>query len=160
MPGYPPPRRWRSDNIARVLFRSRVESMLSALRPMRSKSGPWLERDPDETEAWWQAVLRDPRSSRTHLERIPVNHPDASMRLDRCPASNVTVKCAACSVSAVYTLEDLQASFGADHSILRLPVYLLPCRSKRARREGECTLRAEPGGYTEHVQSVKAMRGA
>jgi hypothetical protein len=127
---------------------------------MRSKSGPWLDRDADEIEAWWQAVLRDPRSRRTRLERIPVNHPDASMRLDRCPASNVTVRCTACNVSAVYTLEDLQASFGSDHSILRLPVYLLPCREKRARREGECSLTAEAGGYTEQARSVKGMRGA
>ncbi len=50
---------------------------------------------------------------------------------------------------------DLRASFGDGQDVTRLPAYLLPCRSKRDRREGACELRAEPGGTLERVTTVK-----
>ena len=157
MPHYPPPRRMRSDNIKRwpARNRKRVAAMLEALAQIKGGSGPWLERDPDEMEAWWQAVAHDPRAQRTRMESIAADHPDASLRLDRCPQPVVTVKCAYCGVEAVYETADLAKSFGADHNIQRLPAYLLPCAEKRNRREGACDLKAEPGGYTQGKRTVK-----
>ena len=55
------PIRWtKSDNIKRLLSERRVEGLLAAFRNVGSKAGPWPERDPDEFEAWWRAVLHDP----------------------------------------------------------------------------------------------------
>ena len=158
MPHYPPPRRMRSDNIKRwpARNRKRVAAMLDVLTQMKGGSGPWMERDPDDAEAWWRAVALDPRAQQTRMERIPASHPDRSLRLDRCPQPIVTVRCANCKVEAVYETADLVKSFGTDRNIRRLPEYLLPCPSKRDRREGVCDLKAEPGGYTAHVRSVKA----
>jgi hypothetical protein len=93
------------------------------------------------------------------MATIPADHPDASLRLDRCTALAVTVSCTHCAATAVYTLDDLRASFDPDQNITRLPAYLLPCRSKRDRREGACDLKAEPGGTLEGVRTVKGARG-
>ena len=147
---YPPPRRFKSDNIKRwpLRNRKRVAAMVELLSELNGSTGVWTERDPDEASAWWEAVMRDPRSHLTRLESIPTNHPDASLRLDRCPQGIVTVTCAACRVQAAYELGDLQRSFGDDHNIMRLPGFLLPCMSKRDQRDGRCSPRAEPGGYS------------
>jgi hypothetical protein len=160
MPAYPPPRRFRSDNIARFHGRDVVDGLLRALVPLRGRSGPWHDRDPQALEDWWRAVLNDPRARRSREEHLPADHPDACLRLDRCRALAVTVKCTACDVSAVYTLDDLKASFAPSQNITRLPAYLLPCRDKHARREGDCDLRVEPGGYLENLRTVKAARGS
>lgn len=155
MPAYSPPRRYRSDNIARVLDRKHVEGLLRALTPLRRKSGPWIDRDPHEHEAWWCAVLSDPRTQRTRRDHIPADHPDASLRLDRCVSPLLTVRCAHCKAMAVYTVDDLRSTYGADQNIMTLPAALLPCASKRDRRDGACELRAEPGGYAADVRTVK-----
>ena len=156
MPQYPPPRRLRADNIQCVLSRSIADGLVRALVPLRRKSGPWMDRDPQDHEAWWQAVLNDPRARRSRQERLPENHRDACLRLDRCEAERLTVSCANCRASAVYTIADLISSFGRDQNMLTLPDYLLPCPSKRYRREGACELRATLGGYPERVRSVKS----
>jgi hypothetical protein len=107
--------------------------MLDVLRQIGSKSGPSPERDPDALEAWWEAVLNDPRSQRTRIEKIPADHPDACLRLDRYPQPIITVKYTYCGVQAVYAIDDLAKSFGVDHNITCLPAYLLPCPSRRDR---------------------------
>lgn len=154
-----PGRRLVSDNIKRVHAKGTAQRLLAALGTLRGKSGLWPENDPEASEAWWDAVLADPRARATRMERIPANHRDASLRLDRCKALAVTVSCSHCSATAVYAIDDLRASFGDGQNITRLPAYLLPCRSKRDRREGACELRATPGGMTEGVRTVKGARG-
>ncbi|MGB9369876.1 MAG: hypothetical protein WCE79_28105 [Xanthobacteraceae bacterium] len=99
------------------------------------------------------------RARRSRQERLPENHADASLRLDRCGVERLTLSCVNCRASAVYTVADLIDSFGRDHNILVLPDYLLPCGSKRDRCEGACELRATPGGYPEQVRSVKSALG-
>ena len=154
-----PRRTFLTDNIARVHARGTAQRLLAALGALRGKSGPWPENDPEAVEAWWDNVLADPRARRTRMERIPADHRDASLRLDRCKALAITVSCTHCSATAVYTIDDLRASFDPGQNITRLPVYLLPCRSKRDRREGACELRAEPGGTMERARTVKGARG-
>lgn len=150
----PPPLRFRSDNIKRVVGYDLTARLVTAVAGLRSKTAPWLERDPDEVEAWWRSVLADPRARRTTAETIPERHPDASLRLDRFKALTLTVRCRNCKVFAVFTLDDLRSKFAPDQNVMRLPAYLLPCKSKRDRRDGVCSLRAEPGGYTEHLRTV------
>jgi hypothetical protein len=120
----------------------------------------WPENDPEAYAAYLRDLLNDPRLRRTRAERVPADHPDACLRLDRCLATRLTVTCQSCRASAVYTIGDLRASFGSDHNITRLPEYLLPCPSKRDRREGACHLRAEAGGYQEGVRTVASARAA
>lgn len=157
---YPPPRRFRTDNIKRVLPRRTTEGLLRALGDLRGKAGLWPENDPEAYAAYVQALLADPRLRRTRAERIPADHRDASLRLDRCPAALLTVTCVNCPASAVYAVEDLRRTFPADQNIMVLPIGLLPCRSKRDRREGACHLRAEPGGYEDALRTVKGALGA
>jgi hypothetical protein len=160
MPSYPPPRRFKSDNIKRWLARSTAERLTDTLGAVRGKSGMWPENDPEAHAAYLRDLLNDPRLRRTRAEHIPADHPDASLRLDRCLATRLTVHCQNCRATAVYTLGDLRASFGGDHNITVLPAYLLPCPSKRDRREGECQPRAEPGGYDHNVRTVAGARKA
>lgn len=160
VPAYPPPRRLRTDNIKRVLSRSTAEPLWAALSTLRGKSGMWPENDPEAYAAYLQDLLNDPRLQRTRAEHIPSNHPDASLRLDRCLATHVMVSCENCKASAIYTVGDLRASFGDDQSITALPTYLVPCQSKRERREGACRLRSEPSGHTDNVRSVAQARKA
>jgi hypothetical protein len=158
MPSYPPPRRYRSDNIGRVLPRERANKLRTVLGILRSRSGPWLERDPDELESWWQDVLRDPRAQRTRMENIPADHPDARLRLDRYDALAVTVTCANCRASAVYTMDDLRSSFSPSLNVTRLPAFLLPCGSKRDRRDGACRLTVEESGTLENLRTVERAK--
>lgn len=160
MPSYPPPRRFRTDNIKRWLARDTAERLAGMLGSVRGKSGLWPENDPEAYDAYTRALLSDPRLRRTRAEHIPADHADASLRLDRCLATRLTLTCRTCRVSAVYTLDDLRASLGSDHSIAVLPAYLLPCPSKRDRREGACQPRAEPGGYDDNVRTVASARKA
>jgi hypothetical protein len=160
MPQYPPPRRLRTDNIKRVLSRHTADGLVRALGTLRGRSGMWPENDPEAYAAYLRDLLNDPRLRRTRMERIPADHRDACLRLDRCLATRLTVSCTNCRTSAVYMLEDLRASFGNDHNVTRLPEYLLPCPSKRDRREGVCHVRAEPGGYEENVRTVQSARAA
>ncbi len=155
---YPPPRQFRTDNIKRVYTRGMADRLVTVLGLLRGKSGIWPESDPEAYAAYVRAVLNDPRARRTREERIPPNHPDAALRLDRCAATRLTVACENCRASAVYLVDDLCASFGSDHNIAALPTYLLPCPSKRDRREGACRLRSEPGGYEENVRTVEWAR--
>ena len=120
----------------------------------------WPENDPDANAAYVRDLLNDPRLRRTRAEHIPADHPDASLRLDRCQATRLTVTCLSCKASAVYPLDDLRASLGSSHNIAALPGYLLPCPCKRDRREGACQPRAEPGGYDDNVRTVAAARKA
>jgi hypothetical protein len=92
MPSYSKPRRYRSDNIARLLPRERADKLGTVLGILRARSGAWLDRDPDKVESWWQDVLRDSRAQRTRMENIPADHPDACLRLDRCKALAITVR--------------------------------------------------------------------
>src|SRR5689334_3360139 len=138
MPYYPPPRRLRTDNIKRWLARDTAERLANMLGAVRGKSGPWPENDPEAYAAYVESLMRDPRLRRTRAEHIPADHPDAALRLDRCVAARLTVTCKNCSASAVYTVDDLRSAFRADQNIMALPSYLLPCPSKRDRREGAC----------------------
>lgn len=158
MPSYPPPRRLRTDNIKRVHSRSTTEGLLRALGTLRGKSGMWPENDPEAYAAYLNDLLNDPRLRRTRAERIPAGHPDASLRLDRCATTRLTVRCEYCRASAVYAVDDLRASFGSDQNVTTLPAYLLPCGSKRSRREGDCHLSAAPGGYDDNVRTVKSAQ--
>lgn len=160
MAPYPPPCRLRTDNIKRWLTRDTAERLADMLGTLRGKSGMWPENDPDAYAAYTRALLSDPRLRRTRAEHIPTDHPDASLRLDRCLATRLTVTCENCRTQAVYTVDDLRASLGSDHSITALPAYLLPCPSKRDRREGACQPRAEPGGYHDNVRTVARARKA
>lgn len=139
MPRPPQPRRLRTDNIKRVLSRDVVDGLTRALTPLRGKTGHWTERDPEALEAWWRAVLLDPRAQPSREDRLPKNH---SQRLDCCPSDLVTMKCRNCNAQATYTLADLIASFGPDQNIRALPVLLLPCKNKRERRDGQCDIPA------------------
>ena len=107
------PIRWtKSDNLGRVLSERRVEGLLTAFRNIGSKTGPWPERNPDDMEAWWRAVLHDPRARRTRESTIPRDHPDASLRLDRCWSLLVMLRCESCGVSATYAVDDLPEVYG------------------------------------------------
>jgi hypothetical protein len=160
MPSYPPPRRLRTDNIKRWLARATAERLAVMLGAVGGKSGPWPENDPEAYAAYVNALLHDPRLQRTRAEHIPADHPDAALRLDRCVATRLTVTCNNCHASAVYAVEDLRRAFRADQNIMALPPYLLPCPSKRERREGACHLRAEPGGYPDNLRTVESARKA
>jgi hypothetical protein len=160
MPAYPPPRRLKTDNIKRWLAQSTAERLVASLALVRGKSGMWPENDPEAHAAYLRSLMDDPRLRRTRAERIPADHPDATLRLDRCVTTRVTVACENCRASAVYAVDDLCASFGGDHNVTRLPAYLLPCASKRDRREGACHLRVVPGGHDENVQTVERAKGA
>src|ERR1043165_8297556 len=115
MPLHPRRRSVTSDNIKRVHAKGTAQRLLAALGTLRGKSGLWPENDPEAVEAWWNAVLADPRARRTRMESIPADHRDASLRLDRCKALAVTGSCSACAATAVYTIDDLRASFGDSH---------------------------------------------
>src|SRR4051794_20284353 len=107
-----PRRRWkRSDNIRRVLSQSRVEALLVAFRGLRPKNAPWLVMDADDAEAWWGDVLNDPRARRTQADRIPNDHVDANLRLDRWPGAFVTFRCTACDAHASYQASELAGVF-------------------------------------------------
>jgi len=121
MPLRPPPRNMRTDNIKRVLDRDLVDALLRALKPLPSKSGPWMDRDPQALEGWWLSVLNDPRARRSRQERLPETHADAAMRLDRCGNQRLTVSCVNCRVSAVYAVADLIERFRPDFNVLTLP---------------------------------------
>ncbi len=160
MPLHPRRRRLVTDNIRRVHPKCTVAELVAVLGLLRGTTGLWPENDAEACEAWWNNVLADPRARRTRMERVPPDHRDACLRLDRCTAPAVTVSCTHCRAAAVYRVDDLRGSFGDDHNITRLPAYLLPCRSKRDRREGACTPTTEPGGTAEEAGTVKAARGA
>lgn len=96
MPQYPPPRRLRTDNIKRVLSRRTAEGLVRALGTLRGRSGMWPENDPEAYAAYLRDLLNDPRVRRTRAERIPADHPDACLRLDRCLATRLTVSCTSC----------------------------------------------------------------
>jgi hypothetical protein len=158
MPQYPPPLRLRTDNIKRVLSRRTTEGLLRAIGMLLGRSGMWPENDPESYAAYLSDLLNDPRLRRTRAEHIKADHPDADLRLDRCRAKRLTLSCQNCRVSAVYTLEDLWASFGGDYNIMQLPSYLMPCRNKREQRDGACRVRAEPGGFDDCVCTVAEAR--
>ena len=84
MPSYPPALRFKTDNIKRVLARRTTEGLLRALGSLRGKAGLWPENDPEAYAAYVSALMSDPRLRRTRKEHIPADHPDASLRLDRC----------------------------------------------------------------------------
>ena len=152
------PIRWkRTDNLGRVLSERALEGLLTAFRGLRTKGGPWPESDPDALEAWWQAVLHDPRARRTREYRIAKDHPDASLRLDRCRSLLVMVRCQSCGVSATYALDDLRRAYGDDANITQLPAALLPCPSKRDARDGACRPRAFATSDASNVQRVKRL---
>lgn len=158
MPAYPPPRRFRTDNLARFHSRGVADTLLRALRPLRSKSGHWIDQDPESLEAWWSNVLHDPRARPSKEHRIPARDRNARQRLDRCSSEIMTVKCGSCGVHATYAVADLIKSFGADQNVVMLPAYLLSCKSKRDRRDGACDLQAEAGGYLANVRTVASLR--
>lgn len=152
------PIRWkRSDNLGRVLSERRVEGLLAAFRNIGSKAGPWPERDPDAMEAWWRAVLHDPRARRTREYRISKDHPDASLRLDRCRSALVMLRCDSCRASATYAIDDLREVYGSDANITQLPAALLPCPSKRDQRDGACRPRAFTTSDGSNVLRVKRV---
>src|SRR4051812_19023690 len=152
MPGRP----WeRSYNIRRVLSQGRVAALLTAFGGLRARGAPWIELDADDAEAWWRDVLNDPRARRTQADRIPKDHVDASLRLDRWPGAFVTFRCATCGSHAAYETRELAGVFGADHNVTRLPASLVDCPEKLARREGACRLRAEGGSHVGAVRRVK-----
>src|SRR4051794_4250611 len=155
-PNRPMPRcPWkRSDNIRRVLSHSRVVALLTAFQGLRPKNAPWIELDADDADGWWRDVLNDPRARRTQADRIPKDHVDANLRLDRWPGAFVTFRCAKCGAHAVYETRELAGVFGADHNITRLPTSLVDCPEKLARREGACHLRAEGGSHVGAVRRV------
>jgi hypothetical protein len=101
MPSYPPPRRFKSDNIKRWLARGTAERLSDTLSAVRGKSGMWPENDPEAHAAYVRHLLNDPRLRRTRAEHILADHPDASLRLDRCLATRLTVTCRSCKASAV-----------------------------------------------------------
>src|SRR3954471_4447675 len=151
-----PGRQWkRSDNIRRVLSKSRVEALLVAFRGLRPQNAPWVVMDAADADAWWRDVLNDPRARRTQADRIPKDHVDASLRLDRWRGGFVTFRCVTCGAHATYEATELASVFGADHNITRLPASLVDCPEKLARREGACRLRAEGGAHVGAVQRVK-----
>lgn len=160
MPLHPWRRRLVTDNIKRVHSKRTAAPLVAALATLRGTSGLWPENDPEACEAWWDSVLRDPRARRTRMETIPPDHRDAILRLDRCRALAVTVSCTHCRAAAVYTVDDLRASFGDGRNITQLPAYLLPCCSKRDRREGTCELRATPGGAQQTARTVKSAQAS
>jgi hypothetical protein len=71
--------------------------------------------------AYLRDLMNDPRLRRTRREYIPADHPDASLRLDRCLAPRLTVTCENCRVSAICAVDDLRASFGSGRNIMALP---------------------------------------
>src|SRR3954469_24671438 len=151
-----PRRPWkRSDNIWRVLSQSRVAALLTAFQGLRPQNAPWIEMDADDAAAWWRDVLNDPRARRTQADRIPKDHVDANLRLDRWPGAFVTFRCATCGSHASYQASELASVFGADHNVTRLPTSLVDCPEKLARREGACRLRAEGGSHVGRVKRIK-----
>jgi hypothetical protein len=150
------PIRWtKSDNLGRVLSERRVEGLFTAFRNIGSKAGPWPERDPDAMDAWWRAVLHDPRARRTRESTIPRDHPDASLRLDRCRTALVLLRCDSCRASATYSIDDLRQVYGGDANITQLPTALLPCPSKRDQRDGACRPRAFTTSDASNVRRVE-----
>jgi hypothetical protein len=137
------------------LSKSRVEALLVAFRSLRPKDAPWVVMDADDNEAWWHDVLNDPRARRTQADRIPKDHVDASLRLDRWPGAFVTFRCMTCGAHASYEARDLAGVFGGDANITRLPTSLVDCPEKLARREGACRLRAEGGPHVGMVRRVR-----
>jgi len=111
--------------------------------------------DVDDAEAWWRDVLNDPRASRTQAERIPTDHVDVSLRLDRWPGALVTFRCTTCGSNATYETSELASVSGGDHNVTRLPASLVDCPEKPARREGACRLRAEG---RSHVGALRRVR--
>lgn len=151
-----PRRPWkRSDNIKSVLSSGRVAALLTAFRGLRAKNAPWLELESDDADAWWRAVLRDPRARRTRADHIASGDVDANLRLDRWPGAFVTFRCVTCGAHATYEVTELAGVFGGDHNITQLPASLVDCPDKRGRRDGACRLRADGGSHVGPVQRVR-----
>lgn len=149
------PRELRTDNIERFLAPHAAHGLLRTLASVHGKSGLSLENDPEAYAAYIRDLMSDPRARRTRMENIPVDHPDAALRLDRCRARVLTMRCASCRASAVYAMADLRDFYGASHSIAALPEILLPCPKTRNRRDGVCRVIAEPGGDAAAVTKVR-----
>lgn len=141
------------------LLTSRSRIAATAFRNIGSKAGPWPERDPDDMEPWWDAVLHDPRARRTRESTIPRDHPDASLRLDRYRSLLVLVRCQSCGVSATYALGDLRSVYGSDANITQLPAALLPCPSEHDQRDGACRPRAFTTSDVSNVRRVERPYG-
>jgi hypothetical protein len=102
---------------------------------------------PEDWEAWWQAVLNDPRARRSTAERIPARSAHAYLRLDRQRAAELTFTCIACGACGTFRTAELRKTFGADRNVNVLGISLVRCARKRTRRdEYECTFRFAPGG--------------
>lgn len=149
---------WKSDNIRRVLPRRRTQALLAAIAGIPSATAPWTDRDPDELDAWWRAVLADPRRQRSLEPSLPPDHPDAQLRLDRLAARTtlVTFQCFDCRHRGTFRTADLVAAFGPATNVNALGDTLFACIDKHARREGRfCQFRFEEGGYLNDVQHVR-----
>src|SRR5262249_41640873 len=99
MASYPPPPRFKTDNLKRVHARQTTDALIRALSTLRGKSGMWPENDPEAYAAYIESLMDDPRLRPTRLERLPLNHHRARLRLDRCETKLVTVTCRNCRVS-------------------------------------------------------------
>jgi hypothetical protein len=159
MPTDPPPRELSTDDITRFLARDAALDLLHAVASLRGKPGRWSEKDPQGYAAYLREVMRDPGAPRRQMETIPADHPDFNLRLDRCHAKVVTLRCAHCRASAVYAVADLRKFYGPSQNIAALPDILLPRPSQKNRREGACRVIAEPGGDAAAVITVISRYG-
>jgi hypothetical protein len=133
------PKHWRSGDIKSFLPSRAVQCLAIAIQNLPVR-GPCPEID---EEGWWADILGDPRLRRSKQERLPADHRDACLRLDRCSATGaVTFTCASCKRSATLNVADLCKSFGTDRNVSTLGRYIIHCDDKRKRREGyDCDVR-------------------